>query len=178
MVPNGVINFLCMWGPNAKVRHLRRNEEGTHRVTLRLIYISRTNKVPVLITCRQIDWSIRRCSSCRAIRYGASILNLRCCTANVDFRDSLSLGVVTRNARPAYIANLLFINDGSMSRRNSGDAWQSVFNTLSAILIRYLDLEKRKVERWFARVISGGPVIGGIKLKCDSKKRPWYSTVS
>lgn len=41
-----------------------------------------------------------------------------------------------------------------MSRRNSGDAWQSVFNTLSAILIRYLDLEKRKAERWLARVIS------------------------
>lgn len=62
---------------------------------------------------------------------------------NVDFRDSLSLRAVARNARPAYIANLLFINDGSMSRRNSGDAWQSVFNMPSAILIRYSDLERR-----------------------------------
>lgn len=61
----------------------------------------------------------------------------------------LSLRAVARNAPytpSAYIANLLFINDGSMSRRNSGDAWQSVFNTLSAILIRYLDLEGRRAE--------------------------------
>lgn len=133
--------FFAYVGPAAaKVHHLRRNEERTHRVTLRLIYVSRTNKVPVLITCRQIDWSIRRRSSYRAIRYGASILNLPRCTANADFRDGVSRRAVARNARPVRIANLLFINDGPMSRRNSGDAWQC-FNTLSAILIRYLDLE-------------------------------------
>jgi len=61
-----------------------------------------------------------------------------------------------------------------MSRRNSGDARQSVFNTLSAILIRYLDLERKRAEEQSARFISEGSVIGDAKLKCDSKKQSRY----
>lgn len=120
MAPNGVINFLRMSG--AKVRHLRRNEEGTHRVTLRLIYVSRTNKVPVLITCRQIDRSIRRRSS--VSRDQIRRVNTQFTSLHGKRRTSATVfpfRAVARNARP-YIANLLFINDGSMSQRNSGDA--------------------------------------------------------
>jgi len=163
--------------PNAtaKVRHLR-NEEGTHRVTLRLIYVLRTNKVLVLITCRQIDWSIRRCSSALS-RDQIRRVNTQFTSLHGKRklpRQSFPPRAVARNARLPCIANLLFINDESMSRRNSGDARQSVFNTLSAILIRYLDLERKRAEEQRARFISGGPVIGDAKLKCDSKKQPRY----
>jgi len=156
--------------PNAtaKVRHLR-NEEGTHRVTLRLIYVLRTNKVLVLITCRQIDWSIRRCSSALS---RDQIRRVNTQFTSLLPRQSFPPRAVARNARLPCIANLLFINDESMSRRNSGNARQSVFNTLSAILIRYLDLERKRAEEQRARFISGGLVIDDAKLKCDSKKQP------
>lgn len=132
-------------------------EDGTHRVTLRLIHVSRTNKVPVLISCRQIDRSIDRfedvCLSrlSDVARFDTRFTSYtyiyiqrerkreRARTAHTLPRSPFSpLRANARRRRSLYLANLLFINDGSMSRRKFGDARRSVFNTLFAILIRYL----------------------------------------